>query len=152
MDTEVREHVTDSGQKGAGILPAKAWAGHLPITQRRLLSILERTQHCTSEFTVPERALFMLCEFWAAVNAQDLCSHWQAGAEENVITLITICSAIDLPEVAQALTEMDRDMGSATTQAQRRDRVRALEAQLTGLTIPVDEAICRFAQATALSR
>jgi hypothetical protein len=110
---------------------------------------MERADQCASEVTETERSLFMVCEFWAAVEARALGAHWRSGVDESLCTLITICAAIGLSEVAEALTEIERDFNGPLTPAQRRDRVKTLEGRLLGLKTPVDQVIGRFARSIA---
>jgi len=149
MDLNVPEIATDSNRKHLENSPENTWSGNLPITQRRLLSIVERAAPSASNVTVPERALFMVCEFWAAVKGQELYAHWRSSAEANLRTLIKIFEAIGLFELADPLAAMERELDGPLTRAERRRRVTALEAQLRSLNVPVDEALCQFAQSIA---
>ncbi len=147
MATLYGERGARSGSRCAENAPEDAWSGHLPITQRRLVSIMERAAAGSSDFTMAEQALFMLCEFWAAVVAGELDTHWRSGEGERVPTVITICAAIGLSEVADALTKARSDLAEPLTASQRRRRIAALEKQLLGLNTPIDQIIGGFAQA-----
>ena len=149
MDANVPEMASDSDRTHLENSLENTWSGHLPMTQRQLLSIVERATPSVSNITVPERALFMACEFWAAVKGRELYAHWRSSAEANLRTLMTIFEAIGLFELADALAAMERESHGPLTRAQRRRRVTALEAKLRSLNVPVDEALCQFAQSIA---
>jgi hypothetical protein len=135
------ERVTGSRLNRVEDSPEDTWSGHLPITQRRLLSIMERAAAGTHDFALAERSLFVICEFWAAVVARDLATHWQSRADERLHALVALCAAIGLSEVAEALAEAGRDLNGPLTAAQRRHRLRALEEHLLGLNTPIDQII-----------
>lgn len=147
MVAKFRERDTGSRLNRVENSPEDTWSGHLPIAQRRLLSIMERAAAGTHDFALAERTLFVICEFWAAVVARDLGTHWRSRADESLHALVAICAAIGLSEVADALTEVRRDLDGPLTPAQRRHRLRALEEQLLGLNTPIDQIIGGFAQA-----
>ena len=65
-----------------------------------------------------EQALFMMCEFWAAVVAGELDAHWRSGDDERVQAVITICAADPLPAepaaaVAGVAAWIEREVGAA---------------------------------------
>jgi hypothetical protein len=107
---------------------------------------MERAATGAHDFALAERSLFVICEFWAAVVARDLATHWRSRADESLHALVALCAAIGLSEVAEALAEAGRDLNGPLTPAQRRDRLRALEEQLLGLNTPIDQVIGGFAR------
>jgi len=114
----------------------------------RLLSIVERAAPSASNVTVPERALLWSASSGGSQRAGAY-AHWRSSAEANLRTLIKIFEAIGLFELADALAAMERELDGPLTRAERRRRVTALEAQLRSLNVPVDEALCQFAQSIA---
>jgi hypothetical protein len=122
------------------------WAGHLPTTQRRLLAILQRAAAGAEDFTSQERALVLICEFRAAVVARDLDATWNSNTDENLRATTAVTGAIGLWSVAKALMDARRDLAGSLTPAFRRQRLKALELELLGLKVPVDQIIDQFAQ------
>jgi hypothetical protein len=149
MEAEYHERIASSGHIRAGDSSGDAWSGHLPITQRRLVSIMERAEAGAGDFSMAEQSLFVMCEFWAAVVARDLETLWRPSVDGRVEALISICAAIGLSEVAAALTAARRDLMGPLNSAQRRLRIRALEEQVLALNTPIDQLIGGFAQALA---
>jgi hypothetical protein len=146
MVAKSRERVTGSLVNRVEDSREDTWSGHLPIAQRRLLSIIERGRAGAHDFALAERSLFVICEFWAAVVARDLATDWRSRVDESLHALVAICAAIGLSEVAEALAEAGRDLNGPLTAAQRHHRLRALEEQLLGLNTPLDQIIAAFAQ------
>lgn len=150
MDSNSRQRIASSTLSRAEESTADTWSGHLPVTQQRLLPILQRAAAGAHDFSLLERSLFVICEFWAAAVARDLGTHWRSKADESLHALIALCVAIGLSDVAAALTEARRDLDGPLTPEQRRQRIGALEEQLLKLNAPIDQIIGRFAQAIPL--
>ena len=125
----------------------ETWTGHLPTTQRRLLTILQRAAAGVENFTAQERALVLICEFRVAVVARGLDAFWQSKSDESLRAATAVTGAIGLWAVAKALMDARRDLAGPVTPAFRRQRLKALELKLLGLKVPIDQIIGRFAQA-----
>jgi len=140
------EHEVSTQLSRLGRSAGAGWAGHLPATQRRMLAIMERAAVGANGFTPAERSLFVLCEFWAAVNGRDLGTLLRVREEKMLLALIAICGALQLSEVSRILTVAQRDLKEPLAQVKRRHRLAALEAALLGLNAPIDRIIGDFAR------
>jgi hypothetical protein len=122
-----------------------SWPGHLDITSRRLLSILERAAEGANDISIAERSLFMACEFWAATKGRTLALHLGASAPETLEIMSTIFTAIGAASVARDLDATTIDLAAATGDVPRERCLNALQNRLLATDDPVDRLLARYA-------
>jgi hypothetical protein len=122
-----------------------SWPGHLEITSKSLLSIMERATGGAADISVAERCLFMACEFWAATKANTLALHLGASASDTLPTIGTIFAAIGAGGVASDLDAAFVDLAASPGAASRLQCINALQNRLLTTDEPVDKLLARFA-------
>jgi len=128
------------------IRAAQAWRGHHPITSVALLSLLDRAAVGQPDFSRVERQLWVVCEFWAAVNACELDAHLDSGTEDPLHDAHCAFRAIGADHVADTLDRAAVETaGDSQPVASLRYRSAELEHQLLRVPDAVDDLIARFA-------
>lgn len=146
MDTSSAERIRRPRHIATTAAPRDGWHGHLPITQLRMLSILERCTLGRSDFTLAERGLYTACEFWAAVKTHTLNAHLGSDAAERLRQASLVFTAMGAVHAGRSIDATRRGLATPLTPQQRRRRVSALEGQLRSVDEPIDQLIARFAQ------
>lgn len=121
------------------------WPGHLEITSKSLLSILERAAGGASDFSIAERSLFMACEFWAATKSRTLAGHLGADALETLQTLGTIFATMGAVGVAGELDAAAVCLSARRGEMRRQHCISGLQDRLLVTAEPVDTLLARFA-------
>jgi hypothetical protein len=122
-----------------------AWSGHFPITSIALLSVLNRAAAGQEEFSQAERALYVACEFWAALNARELEAHLNLDVADPLHDARFAFSAMGAEHLVNTLLEAVIPPGDLT-QDQHRQWIATLEEQLLRVADPVDVLIARSAR------
>jgi hypothetical protein len=117
----------------------------LPEASSALATLLERaeTGHCT--FSAPERALFMACDFWVAVETRALERHLGAEPVDCIRYQGLIYGAIGAQGVSRALLAALRDLAACPMPGARRRCIDVLQERLADTHDPVDTLIAQFA-------
>jgi hypothetical protein len=121
------------------------WRGHLPITSVALLAILNRAAAGQGQFSRVERVFYLACEFWAAVNAQDLAAHLDPDAADPLHDARLAFSAIGAERLVAVLRHADIPAGTRAKHG-RRQFIAALEERLLHIPDSVDDLIAQFAR------
>lgn len=125
--------------------PPGNWPGHLEITSKSLLSILEKAASGASDISIAERSLFMACEFWAATKARSLARHLGANAHETLQVMGTIFATVGAPAFASDLDAACTDLTARPGDVRRLKCINALQNRLLATDEPVDTLLARFA-------
>ena len=123
------------------------WSGHLPATQLWMLSILGRTATGSGNFTADERALYTLCEFWAAAAGRELNAHLRSGGMQRLRCLIPVFNCVGAVDATRILAHAHRDLAGNLTSGYRQRRIKELEEQLVNSIDPIDQQIAVLANA-----
>jgi hypothetical protein len=119
------------------------WSGHLPVTSTALLSILERAARGEARFFEIERRLYLACEVWAAINADDLGSLFESTGVGALRETPAAFSAIGAERVADVLRKvLVRPINGPSP----RERIAAIAEELRCISEPVDELIASAAR------
>jgi hypothetical protein len=122
------------------------WGGHSAVTRWKLLAILERAAEGGDDFSISERALYVACEFWAAVRARTLRVFLGPAAAEQLRYVAIVYSAIGAVEVAREVKQALHALSLADTSSQCAQCVASLQERLRLSNDPLDDLITRFAQ------
>jgi len=127
------------------------WHGHLPEATLALGTLLERAATGGAPFSAAERALFMACEFWVAVEMQALEAHLGADPLNGLRYLSLVFGAIGTQAVARALQSGIRGLEGAASSAARQQCLVALQAHLARTHDPVDRLIAELARSLGMA-
>ena len=127
-------------------LTAGPWTGHFPCTRDRLFAILECEASGEKSFSLAERALVTICEFWSAVESRQLTWHLGDDPAERLRYVAIVCRALGAAEAAQIVEAALHRLACARTSEQRKRCVAELAVNLQQTNDPVDALISRFAR------
>ncbi len=121
------------------------WPGHFPVTSVAMMALLARLADGDVQFSPAERIIFVACEFWSALNAGELDSHFDLKAEDPTRDARIALRIVGAAKTASFLEfgVLGRPGGRAVFR--RRRRLVSLEERLRGVSEPVDLLIARFA-------
>ena len=122
------------------------WGGHSAVTRQKLLTILERAAEGADDFSISERALYVACEFWAAVESRTLRVFLGPAAAEQLRYVAIVYSAIGADGVAREVKQALLALSLADTSSQSALCVASLQERLRYTADPLDDLITRFAQ------
>jgi hypothetical protein len=126
------------------------WQEYLPVSSASLLSTFDRAIQRRVQFSPPERALFMACEFWTAVLARRLVAHSGPGALDTLRYMSILYSAMGAHAVANEIViAIGEWCGDPDAQAQRQC-LGKLQENLLKTGDPVDLLIARLAEKLGL--
>ena len=124
---------------------AGRWRGHLPDASSVLAPLLERAATGNCAFSAPERALFMACEFWCAVETRGLPQHLGADPADGLRNQVLVYAAIGAQGVSRSLVAALRDLSASQGPAARARSLDVLQERLGNSPDPVDMLIAQLA-------
>jgi hypothetical protein len=127
------------------------WQGHLPAASSALSALLVRASRGGEQFSAPERALFVACEFWVAVQGRTLVTHLGPLGADSLRYLSIVYAAMGAPGMARLMIAGVGEMEGAATPAERMQRIAALQERMAGIQEPVDQLIAALAESLGLS-
>jgi hypothetical protein len=126
------------------------WQAYLPVSSASLLPTFESAVRRKAQFSPAERALFMACEFWTAVQARTLVAHVGSGAVETLQYMSILYAAFGAHAAAnEMIVAVGESAGAADPQAQRQC-IGKLQENLLRTHEPVDLLIARLAERLGL--
>ena len=121
------------------------WQGYLPESSAALAALLARAASGNSVFSTAERALFMACEFWVAVENRDLVRHLRGAPTERLQYQAIVFGAIGAHGCTRALHAALSELFTSTGPAAGRRCLEALQVRLASTREPVDLLIAALA-------
>jgi len=123
----------------------------MPESSSALGSLLERAASGNCTFSPAERALFMACEFWVAVETRVLVRHLGADPAESIRYQGLVFGAIGAQGVSRALVSALREYAACAGPPARRRCLDLLQERLAGTQEPVDFLIAELADRLGMS-
>ena len=136
---------SNTARRSAPASRPASWPGHLEITSKSLLSILERSTNGAGDISIAERSLFMACEFWAAIKTRTLAQHLGANASGTLPIMGMIFSTLGATGVARDIDAARTDLATMAGDRHRQRCVNDLQNRLLLTEEPVDTLLARFA-------
>jgi hypothetical protein len=138
------------GSQQRGFHPASRWREHLPTASAELSPLLSQAAERGGEFPLAERAMFMACEFWAAVAGRTLPKYLGADGIGTLRYMTIVFLAMGAPLSARSIARAVACMNSASTPEAHHACQIALQSRLLAAKEPVDAlltALVRMLQA-----
>jgi hypothetical protein len=132
-------------------LPAGRWRGHLPEASVALEALLGRSATGRCEFSPSERALFMACEFWVAVESRDMVRHLGDAPVERLRYQVVVFAAIGAQGVSRALVRGLCELAASRGPVACHRCLEVLEERLGSTQDPVDGLIAGLADRLGIS-
>ena len=121
-------------RSGGGDRLQSRWGASLPAACAALIPLLEQSAEKGEEFPLAERALFMACDFWAAVVSGTLPTYLARDAAGKLRYMAIVYSGIGAPKLARMLAGGAAELHDAVSLECRaacliRLQIRLVEAQ-----------------------
>jgi hypothetical protein len=136
-----RERSSDSpigGARRRDFQPADRWREYLPGASAALVPLLAASSERGAEFPHAERAMFMACEFWAAVTSRRLVQYLGTDGIGTLRYMVIVYLAIGAPVSARAISRAVACVRGCSTPEARQACLINLQLRLVATKEPVD--------------
>jgi hypothetical protein len=127
------------GQRGFS--PAIRWREHLPIASAALVPLLAQSSERGAEFPPAERAMFMACEFWAAVTSRTLVQYLGVDGIGTLRYMVIVYLAAGAHVSARAIARAVACVRGCSTAEARQACLIELQLRLVAANEPVDSLL-----------